>query len=64
MPKIIGFDESLTKKATCKHCGAINEYKPNEVRNLYSGKDYSGGRDGADGFNCGNCGKEIKTNVW
>lgn len=64
MPKIVGHDPSVTKRATCRHCGAINEYTPNEVRNLYSGRDISGGSDGADGFNCAGCGKEIYTRSW
>lgn len=62
--KVIGQDQSLVKKITCRHCGAINEYLPIDVRNLYSGRDYSGGSDGRDGFNCGQCNKEITTYSW
>lgn len=64
MPKVLGFSEQVKKQATCKHCGAINEYTPNDVRNLYTGKDYSGGSDCRDGFNCANCGKEVTTRAW
>lgn len=64
MPKIIGQDRSVYKRITCQHCGAINEYSPNEVRTLWSIEDYSGGSDGAKGFNCAGCGKEIYTERW
>lgn len=64
MPKVVGQDQTVCKRITCKHCGAINEYTPNEVRTLWSGTDYSGGSDGAKGFNCAGCGKEIYTERW
>jgi DNA-directed RNA polymerase subunit RPC12/RpoP len=61
MPKVVGQDTSVAKRVTCSHCGAINEYLPDEVRELYRGKDMSGCSEGYDGFNCGQCGKEIHT---
>ncbi len=64
MPVAVGVDQSVAKRATCRGCGTVNEYMPNEVRNLWSGKDYSGGADGADGFNCVRCGAEIHTKRW
>lgn len=64
MPIAVGKDDSLKKRATCRHCGTINEYWPNEVRNLHSGRDIGGGSDGADGFNCVGCGQEIYTRTW
>lgn len=64
MVKIVGRDESVVKRITCRKCAAILEYTPSEVRNLYSGTDYSGGSDGADGFNCPNCGSEVYTRSW
>lgn len=64
MPVVVGRDESVYKKLTCRHCGSINQYAPNEVRTLWSGKDYSGGLDGAEGFNCANCGKEVIVRAW
>ena len=57
MPVVIGKDESVYKRLTCQKCGAINQYAPNEVRTLWEGRDYSGGSDGAEGFNCAGCGK-------
>ena len=64
MPTIIGFDEKHKKKISCRHCSAINEYTLGEVKTLWSGTDYGGGPDGAEGFNCANCGKQIITNRW
>lgn len=64
MPKVVGQDQTVYKRITCNHCGAINEYTPNEVRTLWSGTDYSGGSDGAKGFNCAGCGKEVHTERW
>lgn len=64
MPKVVGQDKRVSKEVTCKHCGAVNEYLPNEVRILWNGKDYSGGSAGARGFNCAGCGQEVITESW
>lgn len=64
MATAIGKDQSAAKRITCKACGTINEYFEGEVRNLWSGKDYSGGDDGADGFNCASCRKQIIVRRW
>lgn len=64
MAKVVGRDETVVKRITCRKCAAIVEYTPNEVRNLYSGTDMGGGADGADGFNCPSCGGEIYTRSW
>lgn len=64
MPKVVGQDKRVTKEKTCKHCGAINEYLPNEVRVLYTGRDISGCSEGAKGFNCAGCGQEVITEAW
>ena len=34
MPKVVGQDQSVYKRYTCKNCGAINEVAPNEVQVL------------------------------
>ena len=41
MPTVIGFVDEVKKKATCRGCGAINEYVPNDVRILSQGRDIS-----------------------
>lgn len=64
MPTVIGFDDSVCKRATCKECGAINEYAPKDILTLWSGTDYGGGPDGAKGFTCGNCKQYIITERW
>lgn len=64
MPVVVGRDESVYKKLTCHHCCSINQYTPNEVRTLREGRDYSGGSDGAEGFNCAGCGKEVIVRAW
>ena len=64
MVKVVGRDETVVKRITCRNCAAMLEYTPSEVRNLWTGKDYSGGSDGADGFNCRNCGNEVHTRRW
>lgn len=61
MPTVIGFVDSVKKKATCRECGAINEYVPNDVRILSQGLDRTGSYCRTEGFNCANCHKEIVT---
>ena len=62
--KVVGRDQDVVKKITCRNCAAVLEYTPSDVRNLWSGTDYGGGPDGADGFNCPNCGKQVHTHRW
>lgn len=57
-------DKSVVKRIVCKGCGATIEYVPNDVRTLWSGTDYGGGPDGAEGFNCPECGKQVITKRW
>lgn len=64
MVKVVGYDDALKKRATCRHCSAINEYLPKDVKNLWRGTDYGGGSDGADGFKCAECGKDIHVRSW
>lgn len=64
MPVAVGKDDRYVKRITCRECATINEYTESEVRNLWSGQDYSGGPDGADGFECVCCGNNIITKRW
>lgn len=64
MATVVGVDETAKKRATCRECASIVEYAPGEVRTLWSGRDYSGGPDGAKGFNCPKCGENIITERW
>lgn len=64
MVKVVAQDNAVAKRVTCGHCGAVNEYMPVDVRELHRGRDISGGSCGSDGFNCGQCSKEIATRSW
>lgn len=64
MATVIGVDLARVKQATCTSCASQLEYIPGEVRTLWSGKDYSGGADGAKGFSCPKCGQDVITERW
>lgn len=57
-------DKSVTKQIVCCNCGATLEYVPKDVVVLWSGHDYSGGPDGAKGFQCPNCDGNVITERW
>lgn len=61
MPIVVGQDPKIAKRITCRNCGAINEYTPNEVRVLHKGKDVTGCMEVTEGFNCAQCGHEVVT---
>lgn len=61
MPRVLAQDPSVMKRATCRKCGAINEYAPNEVRVLSKGLDISQVMCTTKGFNCAQCGAEVVT---
>lgn len=64
MATVVGTDETALKEVTCRGCARRIRYAPGEVRTLWSGKDYSGGPDGAKGFSCPNCNENIITERW
>lgn len=64
MLTVIGKDDNVTKLCTCNKCGSIITYNLIDVRLLWSGKDYSGGSDGAKGFNCPTCLHEVILECW
>lgn len=64
MAKVVGEDPTAVLRITHGNCGRVIEYTQSEVRNLWSGKDYGGGPDGADGFRCPHCGENIITKRW
>jgi hypothetical protein len=66
MPTVVNPDPdpSVAKKIACSNCGATIQYVPNDIRTLWSGTDYGGGPDGAKGFACPNCSKNIVTERW
>lgn len=63
MATVVGWDKSVTKKCTCRNCGAIVEYLKAEIQE-YHGKDYSGGPDGRTWIVCPNCSDTIILTSW
>lgn len=57
-------DPEVVKRISCRSCGVRLEYVPNDVISLWIGRDYSGGSDGANGFKCPKCGKNVITERW
>ena len=65
MPTVIARrDKRVVKQALCCNCGAVIEYTPSEVRELYRGRDISGCSEGREGFNCPDCNDEVVTKSW
>lgn len=64
MATVVGIDTAQVKRATCTHCASLLEYTKGEVKLLWSRKDYGGGPDGAKGFACPKCGKDVITERW
>lgn len=64
MPKVVGYDQTVYKRTTCQHCGAINEYTPNELKDIKGdyNHEYLFDYEVYKGFNCAGCGKEIFVN--
>jgi len=58
MAKVIGFDEKVMKQFTCRSCGAIVQYAPNEEKD----KGYRDEGTMAVGLDCPNCGLFHRTN--
>ena len=52
--EIIGYDESIKKKVTCRHCSAIIAYLPCDVQSSIH-HDYGGGSDTYRRITCPNC---------
>ena len=63
MPTIVDQDRSVLKRATCRHCGGVNEYAPNEVKILWRCIDYGGTMSVTKGFKCAQCGGEVITHA-
>lgn len=64
MATVVGTDETAKLRKTCKGCASIVEFTESEIFTLWSGKDYSGGSDGAKGIKCPKCGGNIITERW
>ena len=58
MATVIGYDQSVKLRCTCRSCSAIVEYVPNEVKS-YVHRDYGGGADMIYYIFCPGCGEKI-----
>jgi transcription initiation factor IIE alpha subunit len=58
MAKVIGFDEAINKRFTCRECGAIVEYAPIEDKNT----DRTDEGCIIKGLDCPNCHTFHRTN--
>lgn len=58
MPKKIGQDTKLIRKATCKNCGAKLEYYPREVKH-HTTLDLSDNPDTTYWIECPECCKRV-----
>lgn len=63
MVKVIGKDQEMVKRATCRHCASILEYVQNDTKS-YSGTDYGGGPDGCIWIVCPNCSNKVILKSW
>ena len=59
MIKVVGKDDNLVKKATCRNCASILEYLPSDRLNG-SDRDYTGCTDTYKYIACPACNKELK----
>lgn len=55
---IVGHDDSIKRRISCYHCGAILEYLPVDI-NQTSTRDYDGGSDTTYFIECPNCRTKI-----
>jgi hypothetical protein len=61
--RILGFDKTHLKTITCKHCAAILEYGPGDVREGFT-ENYRGIPESTFSYIvCENCKKWIKWNI-
>ena len=58
MAKVIGFDPKVMQQFTCRDCGAIVEYAPNESK--WNNQTDEGCK--IYGLKCPNCGEFHRTN--
>jgi RNase P subunit RPR2 len=63
MVQIVGKDQSVYKRITCRNCATILEYTPNEVQKRVT-KDYGGGTDVTEYIQCPNCAKDVTVRSW
>ena len=60
MIRVIGQDDSVAKRVTCRHCGAILEYTPHDLQEQQT-RDISGSADIEFYLKCPQCGRHVYT---
>lgn len=60
MVSVVGNDNSLVKRATCRNCSSVLEYLPIDVRST-TGADYDGGRYTQQYIICPCCSVKVVT---
>ena len=63
MAKVIGQDEEVSRKVSCRGCGARIAYYRNDTSH-YTSSDYGGGSDTYWSITCPKCGKSISVGPW
>lgn len=63
MAKVVGYDEAVKPRVTCRGCGAIIEYTKAEVQ-IRRGTDCGGGADGSEWVICPGCGDKATIRSW
>jgi RNase P subunit RPR2 len=58
MVDIVGYDESVKKRVTCRKCSAILQYVPKEVKS-HKSYDYGGGCDINYYVTCPACSEKV-----
>lgn len=61
--EVIGEDEGVYKRISCRNCAAILRYVPADVKERH-GRDYSGGSDGCEYIVCPKCSKQVVIKSW
>ena len=56
MAKVVGRDESVVKRITCRSCASVIEYSLTELRDVKVNMDYLGDYYIVKALNCPNCG--------
>ena len=59
MVQIVGKDQRLVKRATCRNCASILEYTPNEARKRWY-TDISQCREEIREITCPGCGQDLQ----
>lgn len=60
MVNVVGKDDNIYKRITCRKCASILQYLPTDLKGRTS-KDYGGGNDYVEFVVCPTCSNEVVT---